>query len=140
MIAYLKNCVKNLDFEKYKDKLKPLGIAAVCFIAVFAAGFGVGKSSQSGGVMSPTKRSNNTNYNTNTGTEAKDNTTNTNTKPANTNSKTTAAIDQNNCPIKGSKSKIYHVPGGAFYNRTTPAACFNTEEEAQAAGYTKSSR
>jgi len=45
------------------------------------------------------------------------------------------------CKIKGTSSKIYHVAGGAFYNRvTSPAACFNTEAEAQAAGYRKSSR
>ena len=45
------------------------------------------------------------------------------------------------CFIKGSKSRIYHLPGGAFYERTTnPAACFNSEAEAQAAGFTKSSR
>ncbi len=47
------------------------------------------------------------------------------------------------CPIKGnisSKSKLYHVQGGAFYDRTDPEMCFNTEAEAQAAGFTKSSR
>ena len=54
--------------------------------------------------------------------------------PANT------ALDPNNCYIKGSKSKTYHMPGGSFYERTNPAACFSTEEEAQAAGYRKSSR
>ncbi len=47
------------------------------------------------------------------------------------------------CPIKGnisSKSKIYHLAGGAFYERTTAEICFATESEAQAAGFTKSSR
>lgn len=43
--------------------------------------------------------------------------------------------------IKGSSSHIYHLPGGAFYSRTTkPAWCFNTEAEAQAAGFRKSAR
>lgn len=43
--------------------------------------------------------------------------------------------------IKGSSSHIYHLPGGAFYDRTTkPAWCFNTEAEAQAAGFRKSAR
>jgi len=43
--------------------------------------------------------------------------------------------------IKGSSSKIYHVPGGAFYDRTTnPARCFQTEQEAIDAGFKKSSR
>ena len=43
--------------------------------------------------------------------------------------------------IKGnisSSGKIYHLPGGAFYNRTVPEACFSTEAEAQAAGFRKS--
>ena len=44
------------------------------------------------------------------------------------------------CPIKGSKSKIYHLEGGSFYDRTNPQQCFNTEEDAINAGYTKSSR
>lgn len=56
-----------------------------------------------------------------------------------------AAITNPNsaCKIKGnisSKSKIYHVPGGAFYDRVKPEQCFNTEAEAIQAGYRKSSR
>ncbi|TYS68889.1 hypothetical protein FZC76_08120 [Sutcliffiella horikoshii] len=35
---------------------------------------------------------------------------------------------------------IYHVPGGVFYERTTPVEWFHTEEEAQAKGYRKSAR
>ncbi len=45
--------------------------------------------------------------------------------------------------IKGnisSSGKIYHVPGGSFYNRTQPEMCFNTEAEAQAAGFKRSQR
>lgn len=43
--------------------------------------------------------------------------------------------------IKGSTSHKYHLPGGAFYDKTThPIACFDTEAEAVAAGFTKSSR
>lgn len=53
------------------------------------------------------------------------------------------------CPadhlIKGNRSfsssqKIYHVPGGAFYDQTTPIRCFVTEDEAAAAGYRRSKR
>ncbi|OGE86632.1 MAG: hypothetical protein A3J48_01675 [Candidatus Doudnabacteria bacterium RIFCSPHIGHO2_02_FULL_46_11] len=47
------------------------------------------------------------------------------------------------CRIKGnisSSSRIYHLPGGSFYDRTDPEMCFNTEAEAQAAGFRKSSR
>ena len=45
--------------------------------------------------------------------------------------------------IKGnisSSSKIYHMPGGAFYDRTNPEMCFDTEAQAQAAGFRKSQR
>ncbi len=45
--------------------------------------------------------------------------------------------------IKGNISasgRIYHLPGGAFYKRTNPEICFDTEEQARAAGFRKSSR
>lgn len=45
--------------------------------------------------------------------------------------------------IKGnisSSSKIYHMPGGSFYKRTQAEACFDTEEQAKAAGFRKSKR
>ncbi|MBI4022893.1 thermonuclease family protein [Candidatus Berkelbacteria bacterium] len=49
------------------------------------------------------------------------------------------------CPldraIKGNaQSMIYHVPGGEFYERTKPEACFATEPEAVTAGYRRSKR
>ncbi|WP_052460570.1 cell wall-binding repeat-containing protein [Microbacterium gorillae] len=44
-------------------------------------------------------------------------------------------------PIKGNAdSMLYHVPGGAFYDRTKPEECFATEAAARAAGYTRSKR
>ncbi len=48
-----------------------------------------------------------------------------------------------NCPVKGNvsgKNKIYHIQGGAFYERTQEEMCFQTEAEATAAGFVKSSR
>mgnify|MGYP000898084258 FL=1 len=36
--------------------------------------------------------------------------------------------------------RIYHVPGGASYNKTIPEAWFFTEEEAQAAGFRRAKR
>ncbi len=49
-----------------------------------------------------------------------------------------------NCTVKGNISssgeKIYHVETGAYYDRTIPEECFNTEEEAEKAGYRKSMR
>lgn len=53
-------------------------------------------------------------------------------------------LDPDNCTaIKGNisgTSKTYHVPGGSFYDRTTPEMCFSDEEEAKSAGFSKSSR
>lgn len=40
----------------------------------------------------------------------------------------------------GSSGKIYHVPGGSFYDRTNAEECFENEAAAVAAGYRKSSR
>lgn len=49
-----------------------------------------------------------------------------------------------NCIVKGNISssggKIYHVLGGSFYKTVKPEQCFNTEAEAVAAGFRKSSR
>lgn len=57
---------------------------------------------------------------------------------------TSNSLDPANCTdIKGNisgTSKTYHVPGGSFYDRTTPEMCFATEAEAQSAGFAKSSK
>ncbi len=127
------NFVKKLNFEKIIEKGKPLLIVGICFAAVFLAGFGTGKSTM-GEKVSTTKRSL-TNYTTNSAVQTKA------TTPAKTESAVKQApTDPTNCYIKGSKSKIYHVPGGSFYERTNAAQCFNSEEAAQSAGYTKSTR
>lgn len=49
------------------------------------------------------------------------------------------------CPpdktIKGNaQSMIYHLPGGEFYAKTKPEACFATTAEAESAGYRQSKR
>ncbi len=130
--------IKNFDAAAWQAKLtekgRPLGIAAMCFVTVFVAGYGVGKSSHSTDAAQTTKRS--LNYTTpkeGDKTPAKAEDIKDVKAPA-------AAVDKANCYIKGSKSKVYHLPGGSFYERTNPAACFNSEEEAVAAGYKKSSR
>lgn len=129
--------IKKLNFEKIMARAKPVGIAAACLAAVFAAGFGSGQmySGTFSTSDTPDKRTF-SNYNTNsapTQTETKQEATT--EPPPNTNQTTLS-----DCPVKGSKSKIYHLPGGSFYERTNAAQCFATEAEAQAAGYTKSSR
>lgn len=42
--------------------------------------------------------------------------------------------------INADGKKIYHMPGGAFYDQTKPEAWFKTEREAQEAGFRKSKR
>ncbi len=129
--------LKNLDLQKILAHVKPIGITAACLVVVFTTGFGAGNMYSNNAVTSnaPTKRTLN-NYNTNS-TEKKTESKNTNTDIS---PKTTQTTATNDCPIKGSKSKIYHIAGGSFYDRTNAAQCFATESEAQAAGYTKSSR
>lgn len=53
------------------------------------------------------------------------------------------AAGKGECKIKGNisgKNKIYHVPGGSFYERTQAEVCFVTEKEAQSSGFRKSQR
>lgn len=67
-----------------------------------------------------------------------------NVTPAPTQPSTPSAPSTGTGLIKGNINskgeKIYHVPGGAYYDRTDAEELFNTEAEAQAAGYRKSSR
>ncbi|MGB4722972.1 MAG: thermonuclease family protein [Defluviitoga tunisiensis] len=42
--------------------------------------------------------------------------------------------------INSKGEKIYHMPGGMYYEQTIPEVWFKTEEEAQAAGFRKSKR
>jgi micrococcal nuclease len=42
--------------------------------------------------------------------------------------------------INSKGEKIYHLPGGQFYNRTNAEEWFKTEKEARSAGYRKSQR
>jgi micrococcal nuclease len=48
------------------------------------------------------------------------------------------------CVVKGNISasgvRIYHVAGGAFYDRVKAEQCFASENEAKSAGFRKSSR
>ena len=64
--------------------------------------------------------------------------------PKGLNSNSAPPVD-GQCPGKikgniGSSGKIYHVPGGAFYDRTYAEECFDTAAEAEAAGFRKSRR
>lgn len=67
-----------------------------------------------------------------------------NSNVVNSSTQNTLIRKDNSCIIKGNisgtGSKIYHIKGGAFYERTNPEQCFNTEEEAKVGGFRKSSR
>lgn len=65
------------------------------------------------------------------------------TASATTSGSTAKPSTSSDCLVKGNvskDSKIYHVLGGSFYNRVKPEQCFQTEAEAQAAGFRKSTR
>jgi hypothetical protein len=122
-------------FSEKENKQKI--VYGVCFVLVFIVGFGAGKYDQTTQNPYQIKQTNYT------------------TKPATTQTAATAKTAVSvpviqgtttpaNCPIKGNISakgyKIYHILGGAFYKLVKPEQCFNTEAEAQAAGFVKSSR
>lgn len=121
----MNNYIKN-----FAEKWKPVLAAVICLVLVFVAGFSVGQNYDQVGSQSVQNRSTNTNYTTKPVEEIK-----TTAKPTQAN-----AMSTEECKVKGSKSKIYHLPGGSFYNRTNAAQCFATEDDAISAGYTKSSR
>jgi micrococcal nuclease len=57
--------------------------------------------------------------------------------PSNTQTSTKGKIKGN---INSKGEKIYHVPGGYYYEKTVAEELFDTEAQAQAAGYRKSQR
>lgn len=146
-----------ITYERIKAWGKDHRSALICvaaFVVIFFVGVGVGKLTRS----SPHKTSSNySNYSTKQTPAAEK-------SPPATESKTEAATPEQAaspatavaevaaplvlgattngpCIVKGTKSKIYHIKGGTFYDRVTkPVACFKTEEEAKAAGFRKSSK
>lgn len=141
-------------------------IIAILFVAIFGVGYGTGSSWHASGASDASSlRIKQNNYNTKsaftqtaegelperrdataipevkgdqtTVQKAKDNP----TQPVE--KSTTSSTPAKDCPVKGNiskDSKIYHVPGGSFYNRVKPEQCFQTEAEAKAAGFRKSAR
>ena len=134
-----------MTYEEFKQKFephKPKFIIGACFVLVFLVGWGsgsYGKTERRDTVKSQT------NYTTSPDKKPQQNTAAGEATqvviPAVVQG-TSSAVSKS-CIIKGnisSTSKIYHVKGGAFYDRTNPEQCFETEVEAVAAGYRKSSR
>jgi hypothetical protein len=130
-------------YEKAKDWLKQKEnkdklVLGLSFVLTFIVGFGAGS------YVRETRRDVSKPQANYTTVSAK--------KPANAATKTVGqetakqatSTQTSSCIVKGNISstgkKIYHVKGGAFYDRTKAEECFNTEAEAVAAGFTKSSR
>ena len=125
-----------LDYQVWKekwDKNKTPIVVGVCFVLVFFLGFGVGSFVKEERQVNKFQN----NYTTKT--------------------KNSPTLDKNNlviqatttpvnekCVVKGNISakgkKIYHILGGAFYEKVKPEQCFATEGEASAQGFAKSSR
>ncbi len=127
----------NYDYIKLKiEENKKRVVFGVCAVLLFIVGFGTGRAEREFR-KTPTVQ---TNYTTKTPeNKGGDDPVNITAEPPITPSTTGSTLLS--CNIKGTSSRIYHLPGGAFYERiTAPVACFETEAEAQAAGYRKSSR
>lgn len=111
----------------------------VVIVVIQALSFGMGVYTSENYLKSKSNLTSNLNYTTTEPAEQNQPTDN----PATTTSATQPVSTTTDCKIKGNisgTSKIYHVPGGSFYDRTNPEMCFTTEAEAQAAGFTKSTR
>ena len=121
--------------KENKDKL----ILLPCFVLVFLVGFGTGRFDRS---IQQAQQKSQPHY-----------TTPATQKPATTKAAAVLPAVGNvagtsttaSCLIKGNIAsgtgkKIYHMPGGASYKIVKPEQCFNTEAEAQAAGFAKASR
>src|SRR3989344_4877421 len=129
-----------LDYQKIKKwcvERKKEGVIAGCFVLVFLVGFGTGRYDRE--VQSASRRSNTQSNYSKTG-ENQD--VNTGGQVAGEATGDKAKAD-GKCVIKGNISTsgmIYHIPGGASYDKTNPEKCFNTEAEAKAAGFRKAAR
>lgn len=119
--------------KENKDKV----VLGVSFVLVFLVGFGTGSYVKQTRTVGAKSQSNYTTSPAKTPT----------TKPAVVTAPAVAGASTtpaSNCLIKGNIStsgrKIYHVPTGALYKVVKPEQCFNTEDEALAAGFVKSGR
>lgn len=138
-----------MTYEEIKEKFyekKSYFAVALGFVLVFLLGFGTGifeKDRRKAPTSLP-------NYTTNQQKTVEKATVE--TKPATEAPKVgevqvlgqaTSTVPTQECLIKGNisaSSKIYHVKGGAFYDRTNAEMCFSTEQQALDAGFRKSSR
>lgn len=131
------------DFKEWYGRHRLKFVLGWCFILVFLSGYGIGRHY---GADSKINGQVQGNYTTKTPVKQTLETTGegemkAEEKPA---VETAQSKITGPCTIKGNigagNKKIYHMQGGAFYDRTQEEMCFNTEAEAKAAGFVKSSR
>ena len=132
-------------YQELKNKFlenKQKIIIGTCFVLVFLLGYGTGKINSPDSKTLQVKSVNNYTTKARQNPPAANPQAQTTPPPAPTASATPSTLA--NCAVKGNISsngkKIYHLPGGAFYNIVKPEQCFNNEGEALAAGFIKSSR
>ena len=122
-------------YKGHDDKI----VIGVCFILIFLVGFGTGRY-----VKDNAKTQTQSYSTTNSAKKPFFQATNQAVTPVKAAVNGTSTTASGPCAVKGNISstgkKIYHVLGGAFYNTVKPEQCFNTEDEALAAGFVKSSR
>ena len=139
-----------MSYEKLKalvsEHKAQLVTVAACAV-MFVVGFGTGKASKP--VEKPTEYSD---YTANSKEKLEETTTTATQSPPPSNNLpkneekqiTGKPFDPNQpCIIKGNISgsnKIFHVKGGSSYEKTVPEQCFDTEAQAQAAGFRKAKR
>lgn len=131
-----------MSYEKLKKWVrdnKTTLILGASFVLVFVMGFGVGRYDRENMKVAPRPL---TNYSTKPAVAQ----TETKAEPEAAKPEVAGAakVPGTECFIKGNISsggkKIYHLKGGAFYDRTNAEQCFKTEAEARDAGFVKSSR
>ena len=133
--------MKNWLAEKENTQKVVIGC---CFVLVFFVGFGAGRFERAVARDSVKTYSNYTTQQPKKPLTAEAGTQAAAPEQGNVAGAATSTATNGQCIVKGNISakgdKVYHVKGGAFYDKTKPEQCFNTEAEALAAGFRKSSR
>ena len=128
-----------MTYEEIKEKFyekKNYIVVALGFVLVFLLGFGTGifeKDRRKNGASLPNYTTNNEKTVEKAKVETKTVTETPKIGESKVLGQATSSTPAQECVIKGNistNSKIYHVRGGAFYERTNAEMCFKTEEEA----------
>lgn len=134
LILFIISMVKPILFKKRWQAGAVYGLAAILYLVLTGLMFYFEYT-----VATTSSNSNNSSKTSQISTNTKDSNTSGTSSTDSNDSKKKQYVDANgNGLIKGNSSKIYHVPGSTYYDRTTiddTEAWFKTVEEAEAAGY-----